>query len=104
MSDAVTIDAIRLSLENGVDINAFNDRGETALHGAAGRGADAVVRFLVEQGARLDLQDKQGRTPLDVALGAGGRRTAGQIPAHESTAALLRELAGTPSGDTPNRR
>ena len=60
-----------LCVEHGVDINAFNTTGQTAMHIAAGRGLDPVVKFLAENGARLDRTDKQGRTPLDVALGVG---------------------------------
>ena len=44
------------------------------MHIAAGRGLDPVVKFLAEKGAKLNRTDKQGRTPLDVALGVGGGR------------------------------
>ena len=54
--------------------------GQTALHGAAGQGANSIVQYLVDRGAELDVKDKQGRTPLDVALGvpaaAGAARRA----------------------------
>jgi ankyrin repeat protein len=100
--EQTTMDAISLMLAKGSDVNAVNDNGESALHIAVGRG-DALVRFLVERGAKLDLKDKAGRTPLDVAMGvpgaAGGRgrgaRGGGPAapgPVRESTAALLKEL------------
>ena len=76
-----TIDAMSLLLARGADVNAVNDNGESALHIAVARG-DALVRFLVEKGAKLDLKDKAGRTPLDVAMGvpgaAGGRGRGGR--------------------------
>jgi ankyrin repeat protein len=49
------------------DVNAENDRHETALHGAVCRGADSVVLYLVDHGARMDVKDIEGQTPLDVA-------------------------------------
>jgi ankyrin repeat protein len=39
------------------------------LHAAVfGRGAESIVRFLVEHGADLKARNKQGRTPLEVAV------------------------------------
>ena len=84
------VDAIRMLLERGVDVNAFNSAGNTALHGAVARG-DAVVKFLIDRGATL-LRNKAGFTPLDLAQGAGGRGGRGGV-VRESVAALLRPLA-----------
>src|SRR6185436_11189726 len=92
-TEAEIIEAARLCLEAGADINAVNDAGQTALHFAVTGREDGFVRFLAEHGARLDLKDRQGRTPLDAALAVGGRgRGAAQV--RESTVALLRQLMG----------
>jgi ankyrin repeat protein len=91
------IESIKLLLDAGVDVNSVDSRGQTALHGAAEKGYDQVVKFLVERGAKLDIKDKQGKTPLDAALGlaagGGGGFDGSRKDVHESTAALLRELA-----------
>ena len=91
---ASSVDAVKLLVEHGVDVNAFNTNGQTILHNAAGRGANAVIQYVAEKGARLDKKDKQGRTPLDIAngTGGGGRGGARGSRGNESTAALLREL------------
>jgi ankyrin repeat protein len=90
------IESIKLVLDAGVDINAVDTRGQTALHGAAEKGNDQVVKFLAERGAKLDIKDKQGKTPLDAALGlaagGGGGFDGSRKDVHESTASLLREL------------
>jgi ankyrin repeat protein len=90
-------DALKLCMEWGGDVNAKNDVGYTALHGAAFRGANDVVKLLVEKGARMDVKNQEGRLPVNMAegmhIGPGG------WVEHEDTAALLRKLmaAGNPS-------
>ena len=61
------------------------------------QGYDDVIRFLASKGARLDTPDKDGFTPVDVALGkAGGFGFSGnEGVVREGTAAVLRELLGT---------
>lgn len=63
---------------------------ETALHGAAEHGFDKFIEFLVANGADLTIKDARGRTPLDVARGAGGQR--GGADAYPKTVALLERL------------
>jgi ankyrin repeat protein len=63
------IEAVKICLDMGVDVNATNQYGETALHGAAYRGVPALAEFLVERGAKLDAKDERGWTPLAVANG-----------------------------------
>jgi ankyrin repeat protein len=91
------IQAIQLCLDRGVEINAFNSNGLTAMHRAAARGADKVVKFLADHSARLDMKNKAGLTPLDIALGQGGGRNGGAV--HESTAALIRSLMAAGSAN-----
>ena len=64
---------VELLLQKGADINHQNENGATALHGAAfhpfrGISSPESARILIEHGAALDIEDAQGRTPLDIAL------------------------------------
>lgn len=63
------LEAAKLLLEQGNDVNAVNGRGDTALHGAARRGAKELAQLLIEHGARLDIKSKIGVTPLAIAEG-----------------------------------
>jgi uncharacterized protein len=95
-TEAQAIEAIQLCLDQNVDINAKDNRGETALHGAALKGYDEVVEFLVEHGAKLDLKDNRGFTAIDAALGkAGGLGFDGTASQpHPTTVTLLEKLSG----------
>jgi ankyrin repeat protein len=75
----------------GFDVNARSVSGQTALHGAAFRGATSIVQFLVDKGASLDIKDINGRTPLDET--AGVLEGAGHPPRPEAQS-LLRRLMG----------
>jgi len=66
---AALLEAVKLAHELGNDVNAVNSMGVGAIHGAANRGANDVIEYLAANGARLDVPDKQGRTPLDWAAG-----------------------------------
>jgi ankyrin repeat protein len=63
------LEAVKLCLELGADVNATNSMGLTALLGAANRGSNDIIELLVQRGARLDIKDKEGRTPLRWAEG-----------------------------------
>jgi len=96
-SESAALEALKVALDAGLDLNQVNTRGETALHGAALRGADSIVQFLVDHGAKLDAKTKQGFTTLDIAL---GKNSMGALPVpHDSTVALLRKLGGHEAKD-----
>jgi ankyrin repeat protein len=63
------LEAVKLCLELGADVNAANSMGLTALLGAVNRGSNDIIELLVQRGARLDIKDKEGRTPLRWAEG-----------------------------------
>jgi uncharacterized protein len=68
-SPQASLDAVSLCLELGADVNAANSMGLTALLGAVNRGRNDIIELLVKRGARLDIKDKEGRTPLRWAEG-----------------------------------
>jgi hypothetical protein len=50
--EALTLDAVKLAADLGVDINAVNTDGRTALDAAKAARYDSVVKFLVAKGAK----------------------------------------------------
>jgi ankyrin repeat protein len=101
-TEADAIESARVLLEAGANINAAEGRGQTALHGAAFWGFTELVQFLADHGANLEAKDKQGKTPIDSAMGrAGGNGFSGtRIDVHQDTADLLQKLIaarGTPA-------
>jgi ankyrin repeat protein len=101
-TETMALDAIAFSLERGADINAVNAAGDTAVHIAAttnfaesgtSAGSLAIVKALVERGARLDIRNKQGRTALDAVLRAKEHSAAIE--------AFLRERSPAPTASAP---
>ncbi|MBX5460866.1 MAG: ankyrin repeat domain-containing protein [Steroidobacteraceae bacterium] len=92
---AALLEAVRLAHSLGNDVNAVNSMGLRAIHGAANRGSDDIIRYLVENGAALDVADNQGRTPLTWAQGVFLATHPPQ--AKPTTIALLKSLQGDKS-------
>ena len=55
-----------MALDLGADVNASNQNGDTALHGAAAHGYAKVIQLLADSGAKLDVKNKRGKTPLAI--------------------------------------
>jgi ankyrin repeat protein len=92
------------------DLKIRTPANRTALHAAASRGWNRVVRRLVEDGAELDVIDSNGLSPIDYAMGRFPKEFNALIPAQQlETVALLRSLgakaenpaATFPPGTTP---
>jgi ankyrin repeat protein len=92
-TEAEALESVKLCVSLGIDVNAATDKGETALHGAAHRGADSIAKYLIEKGANATARNKKGFTPLDIAMGKGGF---GPGPVHETTAAIIKQAGGEP--------
>jgi len=94
------LEVAKLLVEEGADVNFVGEKGWTALHGAAYVGADGMVQFLVDSGARLDVIDVFLQTPWSIAEGITGAASKGvaEQPSgpHPSTAKLLLELGSDP--------
>jgi ankyrin repeat protein len=83
-------DAVQLAWELGDrSVLEADDRGYTALHGAALRGANPIVEFLVDRGADLLAESREGWTPLRIADGV---HYTGTVKRADHTAELLRRI------------
>ena len=63
------LEAVKYAHSLGNDVNAQNELGMAAVHGAANRGLNDIIRFLAANGAKMDLADGVGRTPVVWAHG-----------------------------------
>ena len=89
-SEGQVLEAVRMLVdEHDADVNFVSDIGETAMHAAAYRGANSVVQYLFDKGARLDVIALDGRTPLTAADGV---EYGNSFAAQPHTAELLRSL------------
>jgi ankyrin repeat protein len=66
----------KLAISLGADVNAANQAGDTALHGAAGKGYGRIIQLLVNSGAKLDVKNRRGMTPLMIAKTVKGQPVA----------------------------
>ena len=90
--------AVRFLVEAGGDIHATNEADFTALHGAAFRGLNEVIEYLVEQGADINARDFRGRTPYRMAEGA---KQSFQFQSWTETAQFLADLGADTSLGIP---
>ena len=97
--EQLCLEAIKLELELGADVNAATGRGQTALHAAAHSGVNTILQYLVDHGANLNAKDILGQTPWNMAMGIlseGSLRFEKLDAPHPAAAALLVKLGATP--------
>ena len=85
--------AVRFLIDEvGVDVNARDHNGYTALHHAAARGDNEMILYLVEEGGDVTVVSRRGQTTADMANSPVSRVS--PIP---ETVALLESLGATNS-------
>ena len=88
----------------GDPVNTTSNEGMTALHVAVRSRNDALVRYLLSKGARTDIKDASGRTPLDVLNGVPAYQPAvfadadGVVPPNPGASAAAPAVAGAGRG------
>ncbi len=99
------LEAVKLLVKLGADVNAVDNSGETAMHGAAYRNHPKVVQLLADDGARIGVWNNKNKTGLTPIVIAEGHRPGLNFrPSPETVAALHRVMiaAGvTPPKPTP---
>jgi ankyrin repeat protein len=97
--DARKGDVVKLAVQLGSPVDQTDARGDTALHVAGSLRRDAMVQALVDSGAGLDVRNRDGETPLAVAMkpppqikGSGFTDEYLHLLNHKGTVELLRKL------------
>jgi uncharacterized protein len=97
-TDEEVVEALKYLLQLGADVNAVDDNGETAMHGAAYRNAPRAAAFLAERGADIRIwnhENHYGWTPL---LIAEGYRVGNFKPSPDTIAEIKRIMAANGAG------
>jgi ankyrin repeat protein len=91
-TETEVLEAVKVALELGADVNAVDRNGETVIHAAAYKEVPMVAQFLIDKGAKIEIwnqKNKTGWTPLRIADGVV--RGGGTIRNSPATAAALRQ-------------
>ena len=91
-TEAEILEAVKLVLAHGGNVNDVDKNGNTAMHGAAHKRAPSVIRLLAEKGAKIEIWNQPNnakQTPLQVAEGV---RVGLNIRSHAPSAEAIREV------------
>ncbi len=92
LTDEDSVEAAKICLDLGVDVNAVNAAGETALHGTAYYGNPKVAELLVQRGANMSMKNRNGQTALSISIGYNQNAMTLTRPA---ITAVLKKLGAT---------
>ena len=99
LDERLSLEAARLTIELGVDVNAANQSGDTPLHDAARLGYNTIIQLLADQGADVNAKNKREQTPLSLAEARQPLTGNYNDNDHQSTADLLRRLGAKDKTD-----
>jgi ankyrin repeat protein len=100
-TESEVLEAVKVALQFGGNVNDVDKNGETVIHGAAYKLANSSIPFLVEKGAKIEVwnkENKQGWTPLRIAQGIV-QRDNNTRPAFPATIAVLQKAVGAAAAD-----
>ncbi len=92
-TESEVVEAMQVALDLGNDINAVDNNGETAMHGAAYKNLPGAVQFLADKGAKIEIwnkKNKHGWTPLIIAE---GHRFGNFKPSPETVAVFVKVMS-----------
>jgi uncharacterized protein len=98
------LEAVKMLLDLGADVNAIDNNGDTPMHGAAYGAYPTVVKLLAERGADPQIwkeKNKFGRTPLFIAEGYQGRLPRPDVPTIDAVTKLMRAAGISTEGERP---
>jgi ankyrin repeat protein len=101
------LDAVKMLLDLGADINAVDHKGDTAMHGAAYGNFPVIVQLLADRGADINiwkLPDTEGRTPLFIAEGYKAGRPQPSRPTIDALQRLMAAAGVSTEGIRPRIR
>jgi ankyrin repeat protein len=96
-TETEVVEAIKVALELGNDINAIDKNGETVMHGAAYKQVPAAVRLLAQRGAKVEIwnqKNRKGWTPLKITQGVHRGMNIQKSPATEAAVREVMMAAG----------
>jgi len=91
-TEAEILEAVKLVMAHGGNVNDVDKNGNTAMHGAAHKRAPSVIRFLAQNGAKIEVWNQPNnakQTPLQVAEGV---RVGLNFRSHAPSAEAIREI------------
>ncbi len=86
------VEAVRLLLEIGADINAVDNNGETAMHGAAYQSRSKLVQLFADRRADINVWNRKNKCNWTPLLIAQGHRPGNFRPAPETIAVIERVM------------
>ena len=92
-TESEVLEAVKVAVELGGDVNTVDDKGETVMHAAAYKEVPSVAQFLADHGAKIEIwnrKNKIGWTPLRIADGVV--RGGGTVRPSPAMSAALRQI------------
>jgi ankyrin repeat protein len=101
------LEAVKMLLDLGADMNAVDNKGDTAMHGAAYGNFPTIVQLLADRGADINIwkqADTEGRTPLYIAEGYKAGRPQPSRPTIDAIQRLMAAAGVSTDGIRPRIR